>query len=38
MIERVGGAIPVDPVHRAYADVFLRPMLGKIRVYIFERT
>jgi len=26
-----------DPVHRAYADVFLRPMLGKIRVYLFER-
>jgi len=27
----------VDPVHRAYTDVFLRPMLGKIRVYNFER-
>lgn len=26
-----------DPVHRAYADVFLRPMQSKIRVYNFER-
>lgn len=28
----------VDPVHRAYADVFLRPMQAKIRVYNFERV
>jgi len=28
----------VDKVHRAYADVFLKPMLDKIRVYNFERT
>lgn len=28
----------VDPVHRAYADVFLRPMQAKIRVYNFERA
>jgi hypothetical protein len=28
----------VDPVHRAYADVFLRPMLARIRVYNFERA
>jgi hypothetical protein len=27
----------VDKVHRAYADVFLKPMLDKIRVYNFER-
>lgn len=27
----------VDKVHRAYADVFLRPLLDKIRVYNFER-
>lgn len=26
-----------DSVHRAYADVFLRPMMARIRVYIFER-
>ena len=28
----------VDPVHRAYADVFLEPMQDKIRVYNFERA
>ena len=28
----------VDPVHRAYADVFLRPMQARIRVYAFERA
>jgi hypothetical protein len=28
----------VDPVHRAYSDVFLRPMLARIRVYNFERA
>lgn len=28
----------VDPVHRAYADVFLRPLMDRIRVYIFERA
>jgi hypothetical protein len=27
----------VDPVHRAYSDVFLRPMMARIRVYAFER-
>lgn len=27
----------VDRVHRAYVDVFLKPMLAKIRVYNFER-
>jgi Stress responsive A/B Barrel Domain len=27
----------VDRVHRAYADVLLKPMLDKIRVYNFER-
>ena len=27
----------VDRVHRAYADVFLKPMQEKIRVYNFER-
>lgn len=27
-----------DPVHRAYADVFLRPMQERIRVYNFERV
>lgn len=27
----------VDPVHRAYADVFLAPMKQKIHVYNFER-
>lgn len=26
-----------DRVHRAYVDVFLRPMMEKIRVYNFER-
>ena len=26
-----------DPVHRKYVDVFLRPMMEKIRVYNFER-
>ncbi len=26
-----------DRVHRAYADVFLRPMLAKIHVFNFER-
>ncbi len=25
-----------DPVHRAYADVFLKPMLERIHVYHFE--
>jgi hypothetical protein len=25
-----------DPVHRAYADVFLKPMLDRIYVYHFE--
>ena len=28
----------VDPVHRAYSDLFLRPMLARIRVYAFERA
>jgi hypothetical protein len=28
----------VDPVHRAYADVFLKPMMAKIYVYHFERA
>jgi hypothetical protein len=28
----------VDRVHRAYADVFLKPMLATIRVYNFERA
>ena len=28
----------IDPVHRAYADVFLRPMQERIRVYNFERV
>jgi hypothetical protein len=28
----------VDPVHRAYADVFLRPMLERIHVFNFERV
>jgi len=28
----------VDPVHRAYADVFLKPLQAKIRVYNFERV
>jgi hypothetical protein len=28
----------VDPVHRAYADVFLKPLMDRIRVYNFERT
>jgi hypothetical protein len=27
----------VDRVHRAYADVFLKPMLAKIHVFNFER-
>ena len=27
----------LDKVHRAYADVFLKPMMEKIRVYNFER-
>ena len=27
----------VDKVHRAYADVFLRPMMAKIHVFNFER-
>lgn len=27
-----------DRVHRAYADVFLKPMLERIRVYNFERV
>ena len=27
----------VDKVHRAYVDVFLRPMMAKIRAYNFER-
>ena len=27
----------LDRVHRAYADVFLKPMLLKIHVYNFER-
>lgn len=27
----------VDRVHRAYADVFLKPMLARIYVYNFER-
>jgi hypothetical protein len=27
----------VDEVHRAYVDVYLRPMLQTIRVYNFER-
>ncbi len=27
----------VDPVHRAYSDVFLRPMKARIHVYAFER-
>ena len=27
----------VDKVHRAYVDVFLRPMMEKIRAYNFER-
>jgi len=26
-----------DPVHRAYADVFLKPMLETIHVYHFEQ-
>ena len=26
-----------DPVHRAYADVFLKPMLERIYVYHFEQ-
>jgi hypothetical protein len=25
-----------DPVHRAFADVFLKPMLERIHVYHFE--
>jgi hypothetical protein len=28
----------VDPVHRAYADLFLQPLQAKIRVYNFERV
>jgi hypothetical protein len=28
----------VDPVHRAYADVFLKPMLARIYVYNFTRV
>lgn len=28
----------VDPVHRAYADVFLEPLKERIRVYNFERA
>lgn len=27
----------VDPVHRAYADVFLKPMMERIHVFNFER-
>lgn len=27
----------VDPVHRAYADVFLKPLMTKIHVFNFER-
>jgi hypothetical protein len=27
-----------DPVHRAYADVFLKPMLETIHVYHFEQV
>jgi hypothetical protein len=26
----------VDPVHRAYADVFLKPMMERIHVYHFD--
>jgi hypothetical protein len=26
----------IDPVHRAFADVFLKPMMEKIHVYHFE--
>ncbi len=28
----------VDPVHRAYADVFLEPMMQRIHVFNFERV
>jgi len=28
----------VDPVHRAYADVFLKPLMDRIRVFNFERA
>ena len=28
----------VDRVHRAYADVFLKPMLDRIHVFNFERV
>jgi Holliday junction resolvasome RuvABC ATP-dependent DNA helicase subunit len=26
----------IDPVHRAYADVFLKPMMDRIHVYHYE--